>query len=484
MNNVFDRHPERRKGMDPIFCGQVRHLYEVERLSMRQIAKKLGVSKKRVCRVIRNEKIPKPLPESILKPYERLIDQWYQEYPFLKASQVYERLKAYEFKGSYTTVSVYTQKHRQKKRQPYHELTFLPGEAAQVDWIEVRLPWGTAYGFAMILAYSRYLYLRFYPHQSLEFFLEGHIEGFREMAGVAHHHWYDNIKTVVIERSPEMKFNAQFLDFARHFGFSIHLCNPYRANEKGRIERALRDLRDYLRVNTFQDLKELNRKVSLWRIERNQKIHRSVQKAPLEALKEEKLKALPAIPYRPYRVVLASISKTGLVEFETNRYSVPSSYAERTCEIFAYPDHLEIRIKGNRIAWHRRRFGRKETIEDPTHRETLLRMTPQFKAKRIYELMDRMDPALHHFLQEAGQEGQNLFDIAYASFKLLKHVSKAMLLSAVREANRIGTFNIRYVQSLLQAPQPQPPTPVFPQESKLLDIDYERRNLKDYDDLL
>jgi len=470
--------------MDPIFCGHVRHLYEVERLSMRQIAKKLGVSKKRVCRVIRNEKITKPLPESILKPYERLIDQWYQEYPFLKASQVYERLKAYEFKGSYTTVSLYTQKYRQKRRQAYHELTFLPGEEAQVDWIEERLPWGVGYGFAMILAYSRYLYLRFYPRQSLEFFLEGHIEAYREMGGVAHRHRYDNTKTVVIERSPELKFNAQFLDFARHFGFSIHLCNPYRANEKGRIERALRDLRDYLRVNSFQDLKELNRKVSLWRIERNRKIHRSTQKAPLEALKEEKLKALPAISYRPYRVVLASVSKTGFVEFESNRYSVPSPYTERSCEILAYPDHLEVMIKENRIAFHRRSFGRKEKIEDPTHREMLLRMTPQFKSQRIYQLMDQMDPALHHFLQEAGEEGQNPRDIAYEFFKVLKHVSKAMLMSAVREANRIGTFKIRYVQGLLQAPHLQPPNPVFPQESRLLEIDYERRNLKDYDELL
>jgi len=470
--------------MDQIFCGQVRHLYEVEHLSMRQIAKKLGVSKKRVSRVIRNEEMTKPLRDCILKPYERLIDQWYQEYPFLKASQVYERLKSYEFKGSYCTVCLYTQKYRQKRRQAYHELTFLPGEEGQIDWIEERLPWGVAYGFAMILAYSRYLYVRFYPRQSLEFFLEGHIEAYREMGGVAHRHRYDNIKTVVIERSPQLKFNAQFLDFARHFGFSIHLCNPYRANEKGRIERALRDLRDFLRVNTFQDLKDLNRKVNLWRIERNQRIHRSTQKTPIEALKEEKLKALPAIPYRPYRLIMASISKTGFVEFETNRYSVPSSYAESSCEILAYPDHLEVMVKEKRIALHQRGFNRKEKIEHPTHRETLLRMTPQFKSQRIYQLMDQMDPALHHFLQEAAQEGQNPMEIAYDLFKLLKPISKTMLLSAVREANRMRIFKLRYVQSLLQVPQPQPPNPLYPQQSKLLEIDYERRNLKDYDELL
>jgi len=99
-------------------------------------------------------------------------------------------------------------------------------------------------------------------------------------------------------------------------------------------------------------------------------------------------------------------------------------------------------------------------------------------------LINQMDPVLHHFLQEAEQEGQNPLEIAHDFFKLLKHVSKAMLLSAVREANRAGIFKIRYVQSLLQVPQPQPSNPVFPQESKLLEIDYERRNLKDYDELL
>ncbi len=470
--------------MEPMVENQVKHLYEVEHLSIRQIAKQLRMARKTVGRVVRNERVMRSYPDSILRPYERLIDQWYQEYPFLRASQVYERLQSYGFKGSYGTVSVWTRKYRQKKRQAYHELTFLPGEEAQVDWMEERFPWGVTYGFVMILAYSRYLFVRFYPRQSLEFFLQGHIEAYREIGGVAHRHRYDNLKSVVIERSPELKFNAQFLDFARHYGFSIHPCNPYRANEKGRVERVIRDIRDFLRVNPFENLRDLNRKVGLWRVQRNQRIHRATEKTPVETLKEEKLKALPAIPYRPYRVVLASITKTGFVEFETNRYSVPSSYADRSCELFAYPDHLEIMIKGNRIAYHPRVFDRNGKIELPTHRETLLLMTPQFKAKRIYELIDQMDPALRHFLQEGQQETQDPLAMAYDLFKLLRQVSKAMLLSAVREANRVKVFKTRYVQSLLQVVQPQPPNPLYPQETRLLEIDYERRNLKDYDELL
>jgi hypothetical protein len=74
--------------MEPMVYSQVKHLYEVERLSIRQIAKKLRMARKTVSKVIRNEKVLWSYPDSILRPYERLIAQWYQEYPFLKASQV------------------------------------------------------------------------------------------------------------------------------------------------------------------------------------------------------------------------------------------------------------------------------------------------------------------------------------------------------------------------------------------------------------
>lgn len=288
----------------------------------------------------------------------------------------------------------------------------------------------------------------------------------------------------MIQRRPELKFNAQFLDFARHFGFSIHLCNPYRANEKGRIERALRDLRDWLRVNTFEDLKELNHKVNLWRIERNQKIHRSTQKAPLEALKEEKLKPLPAIPYRPYRVVQASISKTGFVEFETNRYSIPSIYSGSSCELLAYPDHLEILVRDKKIASHQRSFERRQKIEDPSHREALLAKTPNFKLKRIYELLKRMDPSVSEFLKGCESEGEDPTKVSYELFKMLRSVSKKVFLSALREAKTLGIYRISYIQSLLRLPESQQDHPVYPQDKKILEIHYQGRELKDYDELI
>jgi transposase len=463
---------------------QVRQLYEVERLSLRQIVQKLQVSRKTVSRILQGQSGKKPARQLLCQPYERLIREWYQEYPFLKATQVYERLKSYGFLGGYGTIKRYTRPFRQKKSPGFHELEFLPAEEAQIDWMEWRFLHGVLYGFVFLLAYSRYLFVQFYPRHSLEFFLDGHLRAFQEIGGVAHRHRYDNLKSVVLKRSPEITFNPQFLDFARHYGFSIHPCTPGRANEKGRVERVIRDLKDFLKITPCQDLVEANRKTYFWRQERNQRIHRSTDRKPTDLLQEEKLKALPQIPYRPYRIIPAQISKTGFVELDTNRYSVPSSYAATTAEILAYTDHLEIMVRGKHIAYHPRSFERKQKIENPQHRQSLLNQTPHFKRQRIYQLLTRMDQTVAHFLKQAEKEGQDPDQTGYELFKILLTTSKTTFLAAVRQAIQMKIYKTRYVQSLLGSHPVLPPHPVHPQNPTLLTLTYERRSLRDYDDLI
>jgi transposase len=469
--------------MESTVPHQVRQLYEVEQLSLRQIAKKLQVSRKTVTRIIQGQSLKRPPRQVLCQPYDRLIREWYQEYPFLKATQVYERLKSYEFPGCYGTVKRYTRPLRQRRPQAFHELTFLPGEEAQIDWMEWRVPSGVLYGFVYLLAYSRYLFFQFYPRQSLEFFLDGHLNAFQEISGVPHRHRYDNLKSVVLKRSPEVTFNPLFLDFARHYGFSIHPCNPGRANEKGRVERVIRDIKDFLKVTPCQDLYQANRKTHFWRQERNQRLHRSTDQKPIDLLRDEKLKALPQIPYRPHRIVLAQISKTGFVELDTNRYSVPSAYATATAEILAYADHLEIVVRGKHIARHPRSFERKQKIENPQHRQSLLNRTPHFKMQRIYQLLTGMDPHVAHFLKQAEEEGQDPYPTAHELFKILLTASKTTFLAAVREATQMKAYKTRYVQSLLGSGASHPPHPVHPQNPTLLTLTYERRSLRDYDDL-
>ena len=186
--------------MDDSWGNQVRHLYDVEGLSIRQIAAQLGLSRKKVSRLIEKGSVIRKKRASIIDPYGRLIQDWYETYPSLKATQVFDRLQTYGFTGRYTTVKEYTRSFRRKRKRMYHELSFLPGEEAQVDWMQRAFPFGVAYGFVFILSYSRYLYARFYPRQTMEFFLEGHIEAYKEIGGVPHRGRYDNLKLVVIKR--------------------------------------------------------------------------------------------------------------------------------------------------------------------------------------------------------------------------------------------------------------------------------------------
>ena len=65
--------------MDDTLQSRVRHMYEVEGLSLTQTAKALGLSRKKVTRMIRQDKLSRKAPEGIVAPYERLIRQWYEE---------------------------------------------------------------------------------------------------------------------------------------------------------------------------------------------------------------------------------------------------------------------------------------------------------------------------------------------------------------------------------------------------------------------
>ena len=461
---------------------RILHLRQVEKLTQRQIAKVLGIGRKRVRRILEGAGSAASIPRaSILDEYSQLIAHWYKQYPRLKATQVYERLKAYGYQGGYVSVARVTREDRAPRQSAYHPLTFLPGEEAQVDWFffnHERL--GAVAGFIYVLSYCRYAWGIFYPKTSFEFFLAGHLECFKHIGGLARCHRYDNLKSVVLKRAPEIEYNPQFLDFARFYGFSIHVCNPYSGNEKGRVERLIRDIRVFLYAETFDSLKDLNEKFHLWLEKRNATVHRSTQRAPKDLLGQERLIHLPENPYPPSRVIPAVSSKTALVEFETNKYSVPSTCASKALEVVAYPDRIEICMAGKTVANHRRSFGKNETIQNPLHAETLLNRTPQFKMRRVLQVMTDMDPAFRHFFDHQDNDSERI-EAAYQLFILLKTHSRSMLISAIRELNTLSCFKIKALLSLLNLPEDKDPQALWPQNQQLLNLTYEERKLDDYD---
>jgi len=95
-----------------------------------------------------------------------------------------------------------------------------------------------------------------------------------------------------------------------------------------------------------------------------------------------------------------------------------------------------------------------------------------------------MDPKVAHFLKQAEEEGQEPYQTGYELFRILLTTSKTIFLAAVREAIQLKIYKTRYVQSLLGSDLSRPPHPVHPQNPTLLTLTYERRSLRDYDDLI
>ena len=82
------------------------------------------------------------------------------------------------------------------------------------------------------------------------------------------------------------------------------------------------------------------------------------------------------LPRGGFHAVPAAVSKTCLIRFDNNRYSVDARAVGRPVDIRAYADRLECWQEGRIVGTHTRAFGRGKTIYDPLHYLPVLARKP------------------------------------------------------------------------------------------------------------
>jgi len=461
------------------------YLRDVLKLSFHQIQEQTGISRKRASRIYqRSCPEEKKKRDFLLDPYRPLIQGWFQDHPTLKAQQVHEWLTTRGVKISYPTVVKYTRTFRTKRPQAYHPLTFLPGEEAQADWCFIHHPQlGKLYGFVFLLSYSRYLFAHLFPRSAFEFFIQGHQMAFSALGGHPHAIRYDNLTSVVLKRRPEIQYNPRFLEFSRHYHLEIRLCNPGAGNEKGRVERAIRTLRETF-FNTQEkhsSLPALNQALHEWVDHKNQTVHRTTGKKPAELLPEEKLRPLPENPWNHVSIhPPVKTTKTALMIFDTNSYSVPDYLVGKSLSIHSTPDTVLIYDGPKRVASHPRSFDRHRQIINPLHR-TYGKLSLKAKTDRIHQAIKNLHPAMSDFLLKNETCGEDPQKTAYEIFRLLKSHSRGMLLSVASECLHKKSPRLRTFLSYLHREFTEPET-VQPQKGELLNISYQPRGLEAYDE--
>ena len=281
-------------------------------------------------------------------------------------------------------------------------------------------------------------------------FLRGHVEAFEAWQGVPRELWYDNLKSVVLERRGDaIRFNPRFLDFAGRYRFLPKPVAIARGNEKGRVERAIRYVRDNF-FAAWRDLDDLNARAWYdgiaadrpWPDDRSLTVREAFERerGSLMVLPDDR----PAVDER----IEVRIGKTPYARFDKNDYSVPHTHVRRTLTVVATLEEVRILDGMDVIARHTRSFDKAARIEDPEHIEALVR-----RKRHAHRLRGQS-----RLLQAAPNSERLLAETARRPYRRhhRRPAAPARRLRSPRSRHRRSP-RARRPPSQRRAPQPHPP---------------------------
>jgi len=298
----------------------LRHYVE-QGLSKAEIARRLGVSRRTLHHWIATGQLDReqdekavrygPRPQVVCKldDYRTLIGERLAAYPQLSATRLFDEICAAGYTGGYTQLKEHVRTVRPRPTaDPVVRYETKPGLQAQVDFAEFKLPWGKRFALVVVLGYSRLLWMKFYPRQTMAVLMAGLAEAFAAFGGVPLELLFDQMKAVIVDDQREsggsLLENAQFQRYAAHYGFRIRACRPYRARTKGKVERPISYVRQgFFYGRTFVGDDDLDAQLHAWLAQKaNRRRHRTVNEVPVERfIRDERsqLQPLPTHPYRP-----------------------------------------------------------------------------------------------------------------------------------------------------------------------------------------
>jgi hypothetical protein len=306
----------------------------------------------------------------------------------------------------------------------------------------------------MVLSYSRRLFLRFFPGASMPFFLRGHVDAFEALGGVARVLLYDNLKSAVLERRADaIRFHPTLLELAAHYRFEPRPVAVARGNEKGRVERAIRYIRDaFFAARNFVDLADLNRQADEWTttraVERPWVEDRSRTVGDAFAEERDKLLPTPAQPFPACQRVEVEVGKTPYARFDLNDYSVPHDRVHRTLVVVADLDTVHLTDGNEIVAAHLRSWDRGQQIEQPDHLARLVEEKKQARYHRGLDRLARAAPSSQAFLRIVAEQGANLGSTTARLLQLLDAVGPLDLEEALVEALEHDTIHVGAVRQI------------------------------------
>jgi transposase len=483
--------------------AEILRLWHAERWKIGTIAAQLGVHHDTVRRVLAQAAIAAGASasrSSMVDPFVPLIRDTLAKYPRLRASRLYAMVKQRGYGGGPDHFRHVVARYRPRPvAEAYLRLRTLPGEQAQVDWGHFgTLTIGRAvrplWGFVMVLSYSRHVFLRFYLGQAMANFLHGHVAAFATFDAVPRVVLYDNLKSAVLERVGQaIHFHPTLLELAAHYHFEPRPVAVARGNEKGRVERTIRFIRDsFFAAREFTDLADLNAQAQQWceTVAAERPCPEDRTRCVREVFDAEKpyLLPLPDNPFPAEDRCDTAVARTPYVRFDLNDYSVPYTYVRRPVVVHATLDTVRVCDGFTVIATHRRSWDKGEEVEIEAHVHELLAWK---RAARHHRGLDRLHHAAPHapaFFAAVADRSGNLGATTTGLTRLLDLYGAAALDQALAQALSANAAHLPAVRQLLdhhqQARHQEPPLAVaLPDDPRVRDLVVHPHDLATYDRL-
>ena len=426
--------------------AHIRHLFYAEHWKIGTIARDLGLHPETVSAAVETERFNgTKTPRNAADPYADFIREVLTKHPTLRATRIYQMIRDRGFDGSVVQLRRFIARMRPTPREAFLRLTTFPGEQGQVDWAHFgEIAVGRARRrlscFVITLSYSRALYLEFFFDQRMESFLRGHMRAFEDWQGIPRVLLYDNLRSVVLERHGDaIHFHPRLLELSAHCHFAARPCQVRAGNQKGRVERVIRYIREsFFAARPFTTLEELNRQALQWRDREAHGRpwpggdHRTVAEAFAE--EQPRLLPLPLHRFDSDLFVPVRSGKTIYVRFDLNDYSVPPAAVGRQLTLAASESMIRIFDGNQEIARHRRTYDRRQLILDPAHQEELLKQKRKALGSTRGSRLSQVVPESEALIEAAFARGESASRQTTELLTLLDLYGAGELRVAIHEA--------------------------------------------------
>jgi transposase len=370
----------------PELEAEIVRLHYAEHWPLGTIATQLNVHTDVVRRVVGRDK-PRVtgLPRAkLLDGYRGFIDETLQRYPTLRSSRLFDMVRERGYRGSARTLRLQVAEVRPKpKRAAFLVTETLPGEVAQVDWAyvsKISVPGGerAMWMFVVVMAHSRAMWGEFVIDLTVHSLCRSLVRSSDAFGGVPRRWLFDNPKIVALERVGAMaRFHPTLLSLCAAMRVEPTVCAVRQPRDKGKVERAIRYLRDrFLAGRTIDSIEQGNHLLARFIADiAHVRPHPTVpQRTVGEVFVDEqpRLLALPCPLPETARVEPMAVNTQAFIHLDSNRYSVPSEYASRIVTLRADDTTVQLIDGANVIATHPRSYARRALFEVPAHREVIV----------------------------------------------------------------------------------------------------------------